>query len=615
MSLFQNTSLHAIPLMIGGIRKNIRPGEQFQGPEQLSSIPGLTLINPSSKTVLTKNNFNVEPQQNPYQFPDGNSSFNKEFSDELDYLTYMKSLNDKPSVTIAILTKNRLDLISNCCESIFEKVKYSNVTIMIIDTGTDEPSVRTYYSSLEEKCVNKKWKYKFIQLDSYHYSKNYNTAVNNHVDTEFVLIQNNDTVALNDYVTEMMGTAILRKVGSVGCRMVYPDKASIQHDGQTIFNAPNEQFGSASHIHLRQAKESVDKQNCFTHFVDGNTAAGVLMRTSDFKKVKGFDEKFSDIFQDVHLMIKIPNMLNRFNYCNRIANIIHIDNASRLQTGVDQKKHVQMWEDTHYLRKTLIENQWGRLKKPKQFDFSIITPVNNLDSYSDFLNSLKLQMGNHSVELIAIPNFYNNFNSAYKALNSGNDVASGKIIIYCHDDIAVSPEWLNKIKSHIESIENSRQKVGVIGPAGITKNEAGIYYLLNENGVPYNKVHASIDRHSTVNTLPRYEVQTLDEMCLITLKSNNLRFDDVQLTGWHFYGANLCIKAMSRGMSNWSIDAYTFHKSDGSKNLSSKEKYDNYEECARRFDTWAKHLGVESWRTTTAKSHSGILHLFPKRPE
>ena len=276
---------------------------------------------------------------------------------------------------------------------------------------------------------------------------------------------------------------------------------------------------------------------------------------------------------------------------------------------MDEPNYKELYE------KTLIENQWGKLKKPKQCDFSIITSVYNLEDYTIFLESLKNQKGNHSLEVIGVPNFYNFFNSAYKALNTGGDVASGKIIIYCHDDIVVSSEWLNKVKYHIEEIEKSRQQVGVIGPAGITKNEAGVYYLLNENGIPYNKIQASVDRHSSVTPLQRYEVQTLDEMCLITLKSNNLRFDDTQLTGWHFYGANLCLKAMSKGLTNWAIDAYTFHKSDGSKNLSNKEKYDKYEECARRFDTWAKNLGIESWRTTTAKSHSNLLHLFPKRPD
>jgi GT2 family glycosyltransferase len=521
----------------------------------------------------------------------------------------MKSLGDNPSVTLAILTKNRLDLLSACCESIFDKVKYKNVTITIIDTGTNEEPVRQYYSTLQSKCDAKNWKYQYIQLDNFHYSKNYNTAIKNYIKTEYVLIQNNDTVALNDYVTEMMGTALMRVAGSVGCRMIYPDKTSIQHDGQTIFNAPNEQFGSASHVNLRVKKENVAQTQSYTHIVDGNTAAGVLMRTQDFIKIEGFDEKFGDIFQDVHLMVKIPNLLNSFNYCNRIANIIHVDNASRLQVGgVDQKKHIQMWEDTHHLRKELIDNKWSKLKKPKQVTFSIITPVYDLDSYKEFINCLNKQVGSYTYEILPVPNFFNHFNSAYKALNTAADLANGEILIYCHDDILVPPDWLNKIKTRLNELGNT--PIGVVGPAGITlKDEDEAFFLLNANNIPMNVAKPSITLHKN-----KVEVHTLDELCLITIKNSGLRFDDNLLTGWHFYGANICIKAIQKGLHNWAIDAYCHHKSGGNKNLDTLEKWNLYEDCARRLNTWAASIGIVAWRTTTAKSFVNTIRLFPTKP-
>lgn len=621
MATFQNNTMHPIPIMLNGIRKTIRPGEQFSGPESLSAIPGIIQLGAPNRTVLVKQATqqplvfqNTQPvQQVPKPAVSGSTNLSTAIDEELAYLTYMKGLGSNPSVTLAILTKNRLELIRNCCESIFTKVQYQPITLMIIDTGTNEQDVRSYYATLEKRCVEKKWKYKFVQLDTFHYSKNYNTAIRNHVDTEYVLIQNNDTVALNDYVTEMMRTAMLKPVGSVGCRMLYPDQLSIQHDGQTIFNAPHEQFGSASHIHLRHKKDSVPKKECLTHFVDGNTAAGVLMRTKEFLQIGGFDEHFGDIFQDVHMMIKIPQILNKYNYCNRIASIIHIDNASRLHSGVDQKKHVQMWEDTHYLRKELIEHKWSKLKRPPVYDFTIITPVYDLDNYRDFAASLRSQIGSHSVELLAIPNFYNIFDSAYKALNIAGDIANGKIIIYCHDDIVVNTDWLQRIKNKIQELENAQVPIGVLGPAGITKNEEGVYFLVDENNVVLPKFHKP-QASAVLGDKTRYEVQTLDELCLITLKKNNLRFDDELLSGWHFYGANICFKALLEGLHNFVIDAFCHHKSDGTKNIDTMKKWNTYEQDAKNFDAWSKTRGIINWRTTTAKSASNILHLFPKKP-
>lgn len=620
MAQFKNTTLHAIPIVINGVRKTIRPGEVFHGPDSLSSIPGITILNSQNKIVNTivtvpeKIAFNAKAVEN-INFENGVSNFTVLVNEQLEYLTYMKNLGDNPSVSIAILTKNRYELINNCCESIFDKIKYKNLTLVIIDTGSTEEPVKNYYLTLTKKCEERKWKYKYIQLDTFHFSKNYNTAIKNHIDTEYVIIQNNDTVALNDYVTEMMNTGLISKSGSVGCRMLYPDKISIQHDGQTIFNAPNEQYGSASHVNLRQRKDKVPPEQGYTHFVEGNTAACVLMRTKDFVKIEGFEEKFNDIFQDVHLMIKIPQLLNKYNFCNRIANIIHIDNASRLQTGVDQKKHIQMWEDTHYLRKSLLEKQWFKLKKPKQVDFSIITPVYNLETYKEFLENLKTQIGNHTIEIIAIPNFYNHFNSAYKALNSGSDVASGNILIYCHDDIIIPNDWLTRIKNKVNELDSSYSPLGVIGPAGISMREEGVYYLLDNRGekIPTYVIDQQ-NNYNHLKAIDKMEVQTLDELCLITLRKNNLRFDDNLLHGWHFYGANLCLKAIQKGLHNWAIDCYCHHRSDGNKNLNTMEKWTEYETNAKEFNAWTKTIGINKWRTTTAKSFNNTVSLFPKKP-
>lgn len=610
MATFQNTTLHPIPIVINGVRKMIRPGEQFSGPENMSSIPGISLLSPNSKTVVVPSQNTVtEKIQNIQQTKLQAIHYEKDISgiieEEIKYLKHMKEKGDNPSVSIAILTKNRHDLITNCCESIFKEVNYKNTHIVIIDTGTTDQNVRDYYNTLQSKCDLKGWKYKFIQLTSFHYSKNYNEAIFKSIDTDYVLIQNNDTVALNDYVTKMMQLAVIKKVGSVGCRMLYPDRQSIQHDGQVFYNGQNGMLGSAGHVNLRQIESSIPKHQSYTHLVDGNTAAGCLLRTEDFKKVQGFDENYGDIFQDVDLMAKIPHVLNKFNYCNRQARIIHVDNASRLQSGVDQKKHIQMWEDTHYMRKKFIENKWNKVKLPEEVDFSIITTVYDIDAYIDLVSSLSIQLKNYKFEIIAIPNFYNIFNSAFDALNAGIDIASGKVLIMTHDDIIVSENWIQKIKNSIISLENRGIPIGVLGPAGIgfPPDEKTYYYLLDENNHKLEDIK-----------IPFQEVQTLDELCLITLKKSGLRFDNEKLSGWHFYGPHLCLKARSMGLKNFAIEAWCHHKSDGYKNLSSQEKYNSFVEKSKEFDAWAKSIGIQNWRSTTVKSINNLLHIYPKPP-
>jgi GT2 family glycosyltransferase len=614
MAIFRNNSLHILPIMINGVRRNIKPGEQVHGPDSLSAVPGLDLINSTKKTVITKsdptppsnlkkvkseNNLTKVNTTKYVLLQDGTTDFSGLIDEEISYLENFKNFGDVPSVTIAILTKNHLELIKTCCDSIFNKVFYKNITLMIIDTGSTDVNVLNYYSTLESNCNNKNWKYNFIQLSEFHYSKNYNQIIKNNIDTEYVLLQNNDTTAINDYISEMMEVAILNKVGSVGCRMYYPN-GTIQHDGQTFYNAPNKKLGGATHIHLAKNKNMLDISETGIKLVDGNTAAGVLIRTQDYIDVDGLDEEYKDIFQDVDLMAKIPHLLNKFNYCNRNAEIYHVDNASRKAIGLNQQN---IQHDVKYIENKFIENGMIQAKEPKKVDFSIITLVRNLDDYKEFLNTLRKQVGQHTIEIIAIPNFFNSFTSAYKGLNTGIDVASGEIILLCHEDILVPTVWLNKIKSNIVDLFSTQEKVGILGMAGISLNNAPIYYLTNSSGTVLN----NYGKH-------RMEVQSLDELCLITLKSNNLKFNDKAFNGFHFYGSDICLNSKLKGFKNFAIDAHCYHKSDGSKNLKTHESFVKYENDAKRFNEYCKLKGIYNWRSTTAQSINGVLHLFPKHP-
>lgn len=611
MALFQNTSLHILPIMINGVRRNIKPGEQIRGPDSLSSVPGLSLLNSSNKPIILKNDIppqqlnTIKPVSKSYSLnipvnESGITDFNKQIDETISYLQSIKEKNTLPYITLAILTKNHLDLIKNCCESIFQKVNYSNIVLMIIDTGTTESSVLQYYSTLENSCNSKNWKFKLIKLDSFCYSKNYNEVIKNYVDTEYVLIQNNDTVAINDYVSEMMSVGIIQKVGSVGCRMFYPD-GTIQHDGQTFYAGPNNSYSGGTHLNLRVKKETLNSTEHGIKLVDGNTAAGALMRTKDFLKVDGFDEQYKDIYQDVDLMAKIPVILNKFNYCNRKALIYHIDNATRKAIGLNAQ---YINHDVNYIKMKFEQNNMSRATLPKTVDFSIITLVRNLDDYKDFLNGLRKQNGQHSIELIAIPNFYNTFTSAFKGLNTGLDVSSGKIIIFCHEDILITQNWLNKIKKHISELTSEQERIGVLGMAGITLSGQSIFYLTNHNGTHINNYGKS-----------RFETQTLDELCLCTLKENNLRFNDEYFDGFHFYGADICLSAKLNNMKNYAIDAECYHKSDGSKNLNTPNLFNIYKQLAEKFMNYAKSKGINSWRTTTANCVNGVLQLFPKSPK
>jgi GT2 family glycosyltransferase len=608
MAVFKNVTQHPINIILNGRRRTVKPNDVVHGPESLAAIVGLQMISKTFKTVIPNKEI---PQKNipvPKQTKQKtvSTSFNKTtdlksiIDEEIKYLEFFANKQTNPSVTIAILTKNHPELITDCCESIFNKVHYPNTTILIADTGTTDETTKKYYKKLPNKCQEKGFNYKYVQLPKYHFSQNYNDVVFNFVKTDYVIIQNNDTKAVNDYVTEMMRLAVLKKVGSVGCRMFYPNM-TIQHDGQHIFNMSGA-LSNPGHLHLRQKKQQILTRENRIKQVDGNTAAGVLIRTDYFKSVGGFETQYGDIFQDVDLMLKIPNKLGKFNYCNRQAEIIHLDNASRLGKGADPELIKQMHKDSALLHGRAAKNGWLR-KLPKTVEFSIVTLVNDIHVYRNFTTSLKQQDGEHSVEVIAIPNFHNIFNGCGKGLNTALDISSGKYVIFCHQDIIVPKDWLIRLKRAIQSLETDNIKWGVIGPAGVTLNSVPYYYLLDGKG---ERLHTPQN--------PRNDVFCLDELCMVIKKENNLRFRDEHISGYHFYGLDICSDAKKKGLRNFAVNAWCHHSSvDGKGNLKTKEKYDQYLQEAKNAHKYLRTQGISEWRTTTAlgKDRRIIFWLTP----
>lgn len=611
MAVFKNTTQHPVVIIVNGSRKTIKPNATIHGPESLLSIPGLLMVDKTFKSVLpqinTDQNKRIPKKISDVSTPElqivenGETSFDGLVNEELQHLEKFLHIGRNPSVTIAILTKNSIKLIRDCCESIFNNVKYPNTTILIADTGTDEILVRDYYKEVKKKCQEKGFGYKLVQLKNYHFSKNYNEVIFKYVNTDFVLIQNNDTIAKNDYVTKMMKSAMFRKVASVGSRMYYPNN-KIQHDGQLMFDKLG-RFFNPGHLHLGMLKDHLTPKEHRLSFVDGNTAACVLVNVNDFKLVNGFSPEYGDIFQDVDLMLKLSHLKNRYNYCQRKAELIHLDNASRFNNGVDPNRVQHMFKDTATLKNKVIKNRWYKTK-PENVEFTIITLVNKIDEYLKLTNSLKKQQGKHKIELIAIPNFFNIYTSVPEAFNNATDISSGRYIIYMHQDVVVPKNWLNKIKKNIQQLDVERVQWGVIGPAGVTLDSQPHYYLLN----------GSMDimgEHSHY----RNEVFCLDELCLIVQKDRDLRFSEDHLNGFHFYGCDLCISSARRNLRNFAIDAYCFHNSeDGRKNLRSEKSYQQFLDQAKKFHIMLRSMNINQWRTTTAMGKNDKILFFINPP-
>ena len=573
-----------ISIVYNGRKIKIERGECIEGPPHFKLYKGLTLdetVQPPEITFISK----LKPLVSQGSL--SNSDNIKKVDNVIEYIKNYKT-SGLPSVGICILTKDHLGLIKDCCESILDKVHYPNVKLYIFDTGSTDKTVWDYYETLK----NRRIPMKIIPMNYFHFSRNYNEGISG-IDTDVVLILNNDTVAINDYVSKLMKIAIVNKVGTCGPRMLYKD-GKIQHDGQIIFN-DNGTFAHPGHVNLGALASNTPGGR---HLVNGITGAGLFIRTDLYRKMGGFEESFKDIYQDVHFNIHMK-ALGYSAVCDRDAVILHYDNTSRQELWNDKNEAGKMAQDSkHLYSDILVKDKFlANAGIPHHIEFSIITLVNNKEQYLNFLNDIKNQTFKGTYEIIALPNFNNEYSSCAEALNIGKDIAAGKFCIYCHQDLRVPGYWLEHIHSHTKELDFS--KTGFIGMSGASKpddgpnsNGVGASYLTNPLG---NDTHANMFRKMLGK---RCEVQTLDELCIIGKRDNRLRFDEITFNHYHWYGADICLQSLNSGLKNYAIDAECFHISDGLNNFAKEDHQKMFIEGAKKlFGKWKAKTPY--FRTTT----------------
>lgn len=564
----KNNKQKIITVVYQGKKSIVYPGQIIDGPIQLT-IYGLVPVTTEIEQVVTSFS-NVEKSKY--------LSTLSNISDIDKTLNYIKHYNkySLPTVAICILSKDSYNLISDCINSIEQHVEYKNLSIYVFDTGTTDNKTIDFYNNKKVYC---KFPFTVINVGEYHYSKNYNLGLKQ-VKTDYYVIQNNDTVALNDYITRLIRIAIVNKVGACGPRMLYKD-GLIQHDGQVIYDHPSKGFGNPTHVNLKRNPSEVTDG---LQPADGITCAGMFVRSTVYWEVGGLNEKYHDIFQDVELNIKI-RMNGHMIMCDRNSLINHYDNTSRNSFWANNHEKLKL----KHLDYSFLYSQFNKSLKylPREKKkFSIVTVVNNENTYSDLLNDLKNQDCNFEFEIIALPNFNGEYTSCSNALNIGLSLSESEYVILCHQDIRVPSTWLNDILEKIKVFIMNDVNFGVLGIAGCWS------YKNDSNGIDF----------LTGNThkIPFKEVQCLDELCLIVKNNSKIKFDEINFPHFHCYGSDLCLQYLSKGYRNFAINTPCVHLSDGFKNLMIPEQLGVYvKNSVILYKKW-RHI-IPDFRNTTTK--------------
>jgi len=200
-------------------------------------------------------------------------------------------------VSILIPTKDGLDYISGCVDSILENTTYPNYEIIIIDTGSSVSEVFDYYKTLR--------KYQNVKVLTYDKPFNYsdvnNFGVKYAVGDQILLLNNDTKVITPDWIQEMLMYAQREDVGAVGAKLYYGDD-SIQHAGVGIGI-----FGLAGHYFNGFPRNDVGYMGrlYWVQNLSAVTGACVMIPKKVWDEVHGLDNWFDIAFSDIDLCMRI----------------------------------------------------------------------------------------------------------------------------------------------------------------------------------------------------------------------------------------------------------------------------------------------------------------------
>jgi hypothetical protein len=135
--------------------------------------------------------------------------------------------------------------------------------------------------------------------------------------------------------------------------------------------------------------------------------------------------------------------------------------------------------------------------------------------------------------------------------------------ILCHQDVRLDQEHgVSQLRAQIAELS-------VIDPTWAVAGDAGGSSALR-------MVRRITDPHggSTVDSLPA-RVQTLDENFLVIRTGTGLTCSP-GLTGFHFYGSDICLRARTAGLQCWVIDFHVQHLSGGKKGRGYDQSRDEF---------------------------------------
>lgn len=251
----------------------------------------------------------------------------------------------QPLVSIIVPTKDKVEILRNCIQSIQQKTRYENWEVLIVDNGSVEPETFEFFA--QQKNDNR------VHVLQYSHPFNY-SAINNyavaHARGELLALVNNDVEVISpEWLPEMVAHSLRPEIGVVGAKLLY-STGLVQHAGVILGLG-----GVAGHAHryLSQDDHGYCHRAVVTQNLSAVTAACMVVRKEVYQEVGGLNEVDLKVaFNDVDFCLRVLNKGYR-NLFTPYAILYHHESLSRGRDDTEKKRQI-FQNEFYYMRRI-----WG----------------------------------------------------------------------------------------------------------------------------------------------------------------------------------------------------------------------------------------------------------------
>ena len=237
------------------------------------------------------------------------------------YRVKMRVPEPQPRVSLIVPTRDRVELLRTCVESILDRTSYGNFEILVVDNQSRDPAACAYLDRLRTM--------RNVRVLSFDRPFNF-SAINNFAAAQasgsvLGLINNDIDVLSPDWLTEMVSWAMLPDVGCVGAKLYYPD-GTIQHGGVILGIG-----GVAGHAHkyFPRGSGGYFGRLKLVQNLSAVTGACLVVRKDVYESVGGLNETDLAIaFNDVDFCLRVREA-GYVNLWTPYAELYHSESRSR----------------------------------------------------------------------------------------------------------------------------------------------------------------------------------------------------------------------------------------------------------------------------------------------